>query len=924
MRILFHLWARLKRLQWDEIIRLSVLSTSVFLLSAMLCLLDVSVSSLLLQEDGVVLLGADYLLGAIIWLGAAFGARSVKRHQGFGAAKIIMIFLLFLGGVWFARQEYPLLSLHFMFAAKYSVAFIMNFVFWFLAARCIKISMTSLKYIGVCAFELLGILCGGVFSLFMSATLACYIALAGLIAVGILVYISSRLLSIKREVFVKKIGGVQDVEDTVIVDSILALSFFWMVGRLLIEYELYAHILETAMPPMETLGKIYALFAGISLLILGCFARIRFLYTMPLGLVACAASVGLTALGSVFEEGWMIFGGVVTFFVSSHFYISRYLSLLYRPFKPGKGKTIENIRLFLMIPCGFIFVGSLLLSVDATVLNWILLADMALLAVFFIVSGHLYGRQLMKMCALKIWRDGPFLLAYPPLKQMIQQGLSKTSAAEAIYFLSIVNEGYISDYRGLLDQMLKHPSVSVRLFVLKKLNKLSLTLKEKRLLSAVMKTDDCAEVQNKALACLIRDAIEVNSLAAWHQYKEYVDDPKWALGVCDGFLYERGVWMDKIVNMVLSLADSDKEKDNLIALNIMEQHPQDQWIEPVERLLCSTHTSVVKMAIVTAGKLSAPLLLNRLLPMLDDIRWRDCVLETLHQYGKQAFPAIEKMILSEIVPVSRQKMLILFLGCLPSGEGKQMLLRVFFQANRILRQVIVASLKDAGILWVYKGKKDILTDVISQTVSEWHEIYDMLLQTENLNRVELAKIKNLFVEALTEELQRTRLLLLEQIGLYALDPLAQQAVENLKQSDFNAYAAAVGCLQDILPKKIYQQMRDILLYPTAKQAPSNKQKMTEQMFLNYFVLMPPVWVSAWMKALALYGWHELDDKAGLEAVQEGLKSSEWIVLESALFALGRLEKNRKKSFELALSVPTRYLLKQNFETLLEDKNVGDN
>jgi len=195
-----------------------------------------------------------------------------------------------------------------------------------------------------------------------------------------------------------------------------------------------------------------------------------------------------------------------------------------------------------------------------------------------------------------------------------------------------------------------------------------------------------------------------------------------------------------------------------------------------------------------------------------------------------------------------------------------------------------------------------------------------LWQTEILKTPVLHKVKNLFVEALTEELVRTRGLILNQIGFYSLNPLAQQAIAVLKGKDLNAYAAAVGCLQDILPKKIYQQTKNLLLYPTQDARPKNSKKITEQVFLNYFVLNAPGWVSPWVKALALYGWRELHDKEGLKAVEEGLKSADWVVLESALSALGRLEKDRQKTAQLVLNIPTRYLLKQNFETLLEEKH----
>ena len=60
----------------------------------------------------------------------------------------------------------------------------------------------------------------------------------------------------------------------------------------------------------------------------------------------------------------------------------------------------------------------------------------------------------------------------------------------------------------------------------------------------------------------------------------------------------------------------------------------------------------------------------------------------------------------------------------------------------------------------------------------------------------------------------------------------------------------------------------------------------------------------------------------MNAVKCGLKSHEWVVLETALYALGRLEKNREIIHEMVLSVPTRYLMKQNFQELLEGKNVN--
>ena len=350
----------------------------------------------------------------------------------------------------------------------------------------------------------------------------------------------------------------------------------------------------------------------------------------------------------------------------------------------------------------------------------------------------------------------------------------------------------------------------------------------------------------------------------------------------------------------------------------MIEHPRKEWIEPVNKFLNDSSSEVVRLALIAVGKLASPLLLNRLLPLLDETQWREAALEALTQYGKLAFPAIEKMILSDSIPLERQKELIFFLGRLPSGEGKQILLRVLFSAKRILRPSILQSLSDSSIVWIHKDRQSLLKKAIFRTTEEWFEIKKMFIYAQNLESDKLQNVSTLFQEAIKEELERTRMLLLDLLILYTLEPLAHQSLDLLKGTNWNAFAGAASCLQDILPKKIYEKIRTILLYPTWNDPPQNLEIMPISSFLNTFILSPCSWTTPWLKALSLYGWRKLNDKQGLIAVQEGLKSQDWIVLEAALSALGKLEKDKSKVEELILNIPTRYLLKQNLDSILEE------
>ena len=922
MKRLFHIWIRLKRLKWHDIFCLTILSITACLLALTLSCLDMSTTSLLLQDQGLLGIGINYLFAAVIWIIIAYFARKIDRQKGYGAAAMGFIMSVIWLGLASAYRFMPKPFVYqALFVAKYSSIFLFNVSFWALAVRFVKASMGSLKYLGIFSFELLGLFLGGLLGQTLSSETLFYGATIGLVICCCFFKGLGLLSPLSREVFIKKVGGVQDLSQKIIMDTILALSFCWTCTRLLVEFQVYHYIVENELQPIEILGKLNMAISGICLLGLLGLVRTRFLYTTPLGLIVCALAVGCCALGGIFDESWLFFSGVILFFVTSHFYIHRYLSLLPRPFAQGQGFPLKKIRWLVMVPCAFILVGALLLTVPLETINWILLAAMFLLSILFTLSGYLYGRELVTMCSLRIWRDGPFMISYPPLRQMILQGLSKNNSEEAFYFLNFLNEGYASEYRSILTQMLHHPSESIRLFVLEKLRKFGLSTQEHSLLLKMMANDPSVQVQNMALSVLISETLEINESTAWHKYQNHLQEPSWILGACSGFLFGHGVWRDKAIQKVLKLAQSPKEKDQLCALSLMAGHPQKEWISSIDQLLNSPSSSVVKSALNVAGKLASPSLLNRLLPLLDEPQWRDDVLETLNQYGKLAFPTIEKMILSDSIPMERQKELILFLGRLPSGEGKQLLLRVLFTANRLLKASVIESLTDASIVWVHKDRQRILKKAIFNTAMEWIAIRDTLINAENIEHEKLQNVKELFQKAIKEELDRTRYLLLDLLELYNLQPLAHNALETLKSTDWNAFAGAASCLQDILPKNIYNKVHSILLYPTWNEPPKALEHIALSTFLNIFVLNPPEWISPWLKALALYGWQQLGDPAGLIAVKEGLKSKDWIVLEAALSALWKLKKNKAQAEELILNIPTRYLLKQNLENILEDNHA---
>ena len=922
MKFLFHILARLRRLKWHDIGQLSAVCVLAFFTGLSIVWYDVVSVSYLLKQMGTLTLGFDYLLVGILWIPTAYYSIILERRRGYGAAcGGFVVTLLFAVFAIFGQRYVPDLFSEVMFASKYGVLFFINVCFWTIVERFIRISISSLKFLGIVGCELLGFSVASGVGLVHPELNLVYGVLASLALTTILLKILGQVAKVPKETFIKKTGGVQDTSERVILDIVLLLNFLLVLARALIDFGTYQYIVTNDENVVVVISMIWSLFSAIGVVIMLLFSQTSLLYGTLWALLGVSASVCACAFGMLLSNKILLYGGNVCFMLGFCFYAERYLSLLACPLALGQGIRLKKLKRLLMVPVAFVLAGAMILTLTPNRIIWILFGLGIVLLLSFGISGRLYGRQLIKMCSLRLWRGGQFVLTYPPLKQMVYQGLSKNNPAEVIYFLTILEESRAAGYRACLLEALLNRSISVRLFALKKLAKVSLKTKDRIAIMKLFQQDPCEEIQSLALSLLIVDELERNESRTWKKYKEYLNDKKYVVGACVGFLSGRGAWLNQVIDKVLQLANSKREKDNLMALQIMFLRPRVDWVDAVSNLLNKEHLPTIKAALSVAGKLASPVLLNRVLTLLDEPRWRDPVLEVLDQYGKVAFPTIEKMIVNEDVPLERRRELILFLGRLPSGEGKQILLRALFGANRSLRPSIIETLIDSGIVWIHAERKKLLTNGILLDVKEWKEMHNVLAQTENLSNPKLKKVKTLLSEALNEEMDRARRMILSQLNLYSAQPLFQKAVAILQEDDLNAYLGAVGDLQDMLPSKLYKEVRDILLFPLKQETLIEEKNIDSVFFLNQFLLNPYAWVNSWMKALALFGWYMLNHNAGLVSVKQELKSHEWIVLETALYALGRLEKNRKTIHELALSVPTSYLMKQNFQELLEGKNA---
>ena len=576
------------------------------------------------------------------------------------------------------------------------------------------------------------------------------------------------------------------------------------------------------------------------------------------------------------------------------------------------------MRLLLAEPIGIILAAALIMTVNFEVLLGITAALGIVFIILFGLSRHIYSRQLMQMCYLRRWCRAPLMLCYRPLTQMLIQGVNDTNEAHSLSCISVLLQGHHPDIRKYLIQSLAHQNPKVRLFALEKLSELFWDKKTYIIIHDIFQTDSDLDVQNYALSLLIRYEAESNDKKACETYKVYLKNNALAEGACLGLLFTRYGYMDA-VKVVGEWCNSSHLSLNQKALKLMYQKPCPEWVPWIKTFLFHSSETITISALQAAGQLPYPVLLPGIFEALDNLKLREIALQVLHNYGERALPSIEKVITDTDCPLERRKVLIVFLGQQKNGVAKQVLLRVLFKVEPRLRIVIVRTIMAAHMIWVHKKRREIIWSSIQNDVKQWHEI-QWYSEGISFADSDVQLVLNQLKSAFQAEMNKIRQLILFQISLLNTHSLVQRSCQLLLSSDKSAYAGAVSCLQDLLPKKMYKIIQPVLLNQTSLSENKDLNADKTERMLTQIIMNQPKWVTPWLFVLALLGLMRLESQNLMSCIEKALKSSNWLILDTALWIVGKKVADRKKAQELMLSVPARYLVQHKFQEFLEGKS----
>ena len=881
--------------------RLMLLSLGAFLLGMATTFLDVGVVSLFLQKNTFYAIGFDFLMMALCLV--FIGSITVKldRRHGYGGVPLTAFLTLILFALLKLIQMYPdsVIPVNLLFIYKYLMPILVAMSFWTIASRFIILKLSSLKYMSALGISLLGISFGGWLLSGNSwgtdkALTASILAFAALtVVMKILVW----LLPQPTETFVRKTGGVQDSSERKMIDCILMLAFTYTAAKGLGDYLLYQHLNIYPEKAFSILSYLWMLCGSIGFGALVLLSHTRFLYTTLWGLSLLALGFFFLAEGSFLEISWLLYTGIVLSWICGYFYWNPYLSLLPRPLTLGDGIRLRKLRQMLMEPLGYILTGAFILTLPSFWLAPILAILSLLLMALMGISVIIYSRLLSRICKMRAWCGGPLMLISGRLISKVEKGAESNSFQDVVYFLRIMEVAHFPGFQKQLLKALTHPLPQVRLFALDRLDANGFHKgKVIKVVRQCFQKDKDISVRARALAFLIR--FEGNYGAnVYRKYGVYLDSKELKMGAIMGFLQSGKEWALLAMDGLQKMVQSSHKSENLKALTIIDKVPQEGLVRLLLPLLKNSDLEVVRSALLVAGHIGHVQTLNTVFQSLDNPELQEEALTALSLYGKKAFPPLEKMLSNPKVPFTRRKSLILFLGLLPSGEGKQVLLRNLYLPDIKMRKEIFNAILNSKIMWVFRGRRKILTKGIQQDVFYWHKLNK---NVQLCQQVPVPALGDSFVflrRSFDEMCQDLRGLILDQLLLLKPNTLVKGAVDILKGTPSQKFVSACGILQDLLPSKIYRLIQPVLLAPIDEVQEEKNVSMdvlqTKQ-FFEELILKPDFPIDRWMIASALYGLQKIENGENSAVLDKALSYPSAIVLEAALEFLAHLEPDKKK------------------------------
>ena len=906
---------------WGELVCLMLLS---FFMGVALSGYDAASVRLYFEHVPLSVMGYDFIYISFLFFFVGLQRSVLTRRKGYGIIKIlsVLIFLstLLLIGIETLNKN---LFAHVLFVSKYLLFAFFTMALFLIVSRFLPFRRESLKRLFIMGALFLGFMCGGFIPLIFKwgAYSVLYVSFFLLLGCYFSLFILSKIVSVSKELFVTKTGAAKNLSEFKLVRTVLLVSFFVFAVKCLSDFLFYQSIAQefSLLDTWKYLLIEWGFLGLVGVLCVVILYRTRYFYMITGGMVLFLFGAFQVAVGSLCQFVYLTIAGMILISLSLFLYFEDFILALLRLLNQGIGQNINKKRWMLIEPAGFM--AGALICVHFEYQSWILLGLTLFLFLLGFLSLKFYSSLFVSLLSLRVWRGGPLLLLDGPVLDYIQKNIVSENKNDAIYFLKILEVSNQWIYTIWLLKSLKNKNEKVRLYVLEKMSSLYNLSRYEKTIELIFLRDPSLKVRCRALSLLIQISYENKGLNGINAYLPYLDNKKLKVGAMCGFLKTGGAPALLVLDGLQELVNSKKIKDNLLALSIIDWAPSVGLMRQLARLLKSTTPIVASKSLLVAAKIDHPECLPLILNSLDDMALRENALVALKSYGVKALPMIERALNNPETPPIRLKTLILFLSMLPSGEGKQVLLRSLQIGNQKLRKTIIQGMIDSGIFWTHHDKYDLLFNGIQKDVNRILWLSDLMSKYKQVTFPQTSEVFAFLIRSIQEDLKETRETILYQLLLLKDNELYIKAVKILLSKRTEMYDLAISSLQDMLPKKLFKLVKMVMVDLNQDEKALINSDITIESATNDILLLlndPPFMLPDWMKATALYVLRMLDCPLALETVQKYLKSKSPLVLEAAIWAFCKLEKDEEKLHQTLIGLPTSQLLFQSLDAVFEN------
>ncbi|MGN1091743.1 MAG: HEAT repeat domain-containing protein, partial [Alphaproteobacteria bacterium] len=706
----------------------------------------------------------------------------------------------------------------------------------------------------------------------------------------------------------KKNGGINEKTQTTLVYLIYTTGFLFAAIFAFVDYTLCLQALKemgkNTSQIMRFFGLTWGLIGGFALFALSMLYSLRRSFHIIIPLMILSFLPLTCSLGYFSDTLWIVLFSKICVDLILYFCMGYYFRMLSRPLSRSEQTKLKASTFLIAVPAGFAFTS---LTFYFTVFDKSALFLACMLSVLFLLAliddQNEYAKVLLSNFKNFRWRGGRLIITSPTVLQYIVQKTESQNAAEAIYFLRVLEESQVPNLKRHLRHALNHLHPKVRCFALESIERNDLHM-FKKTLSDVMDKDLDVEVRQKALEvfCALGEKYGTEKAIL------YLDDNDLKKGALIGLLKNGGEGVLIASDGLNKLVHSKNYLQRLQAAQILTQAPKKGFFRSVLALMQDSNLVVQKQAFHAAGLNKHPALLDLLFKGLEQINLRDEALAALDNFGSVAYAQIKDALSGTTYGEACKKNLIRFLWIKDDVEAKHILLACLKKMPVDLRIYAMTFLSKKTIYLSKKQRRKIFVPLIEM---DFKQALTMLLLIQDLRETSLLEDKTYFdllIDSLYNDFLKIRYCLLSELVFLFPSSFMQQATQILKNtaSTEEEKKLAQSTLDDILPKK-EKTLRfitdDANLARRIEKLPPRLQNKTNFDKQFSFILRGKSYRSLWTKLCALTCIRRINDVSVVKDVADLLSDKNALIRQAALWTLDRLvvDKKQRKRLFLPLS-----------------------